>query len=139
MNHGRTKEPRKNPEPQKVLFIKIDVSFISLIPCQSSPRDDREMTERRVRKLLHDFSNLLYNSKKCSTFAGAKLSKRYAGILAYCVLFTSNCRSSSLPISAKRWLRWKTTSKNGKHIIRIETMKLPFGRETLKQFNLLSL
>ena len=42
MNQGQTKERPKNSETQKMLFIKIAVSFPSLIPCLSSPTDDRE-------------------------------------------------------------------------------------------------
>ena len=52
----RTKEPRKNTKIQKVLFVKIAVSFPSLIPYPKTPTDHRENTERRARKLLHDFS-----------------------------------------------------------------------------------
>ena len=45
MNQGRTKERPKNSENQKVLFIKIAVSFTSLIPCLVLPREHRETTE----------------------------------------------------------------------------------------------
>ena len=50
MNQGRTKNEPKNAEPQKVLFIKIAVSFLSLIPCLILPTDDRETTERRAKR-----------------------------------------------------------------------------------------
>ena len=47
-DQGRTKdEPRntqRTPNPQKVLFIKIAVSFTSLIPCLIPPRELRETT-----------------------------------------------------------------------------------------------
>ena len=46
MNQGQTKEPRKNTQSQKVLFIKIAFSFPSLILCLIPPTDDREKTER---------------------------------------------------------------------------------------------
>ena len=42
----RTKERPKNSKIQKKLFIKIALSFISLIPCLIPPTDDRETTER---------------------------------------------------------------------------------------------
>ena len=50
MNQGRTKDEPKNSETQKVLFIKISVSFSSLIPCLIPPTDDRETTERRAKR-----------------------------------------------------------------------------------------
>ena len=50
MGEIRTKERPKNSETQKRLFIKIAVSFTSLIPCLSSPTDDREKTERRAKR-----------------------------------------------------------------------------------------
>ena len=52
MNQGRTKDEPKNSETQKVLFIKISVSFSSLIPCLIPPTDDREKTERRPTEYL---------------------------------------------------------------------------------------
>ena len=59
-DQGRTNEEPKNdqrnnrsstceirtPNHQKVLFIKIAVSFTSLLPCLIPPTDDRENTER---------------------------------------------------------------------------------------------
>ena len=55
-DQGRTKEePRndqRNPNHQKVLFIKIAVSFTSLIPCLVLPRELRENTERTLREDL---------------------------------------------------------------------------------------
>ena len=45
-NQGRTKERPKNSESGKVRFIKIAVSFTSLIPCLIPPRELRETTER---------------------------------------------------------------------------------------------
>ena len=51
MNQGRTKEPRKNSETKKVRFIKIVVSFMSLIPSRKTPTDDREKTERTPHQL----------------------------------------------------------------------------------------
>ena len=49
-DQGETKEEPRNdqrtPNHQKVLFIKIAVSFTSLIPSLIPPRDDRENTER---------------------------------------------------------------------------------------------
>ena len=50
MNQRRTKEQPKNSKLQKVLFIKIAVSFPSLVPCLNSPTDDRETTERRAKR-----------------------------------------------------------------------------------------
>jgi len=48
-DQGRTKdEPRndqRTPKQKKVRFIKIAVSFISLIPCPIPPRELRETTE----------------------------------------------------------------------------------------------
>ena len=46
MNQGRTKDEPKNTETQKSTFIKIAVSFSSLIPYLIPPTDDRETTER---------------------------------------------------------------------------------------------
>ena len=52
-NLRRTKDKPRNdlrtPNHQKSTFVKIAVSFPSLIPCLSSPTDDREMTERRAK------------------------------------------------------------------------------------------
>ena len=45
MNQGRTKERPKNSETQKSTFIKIAVSFTSLIPTLIPPRELRETTE----------------------------------------------------------------------------------------------
>ena len=45
MNQRRTKDEPKNSQPPKVLFIKIAVSFTSLIPCLIPPTDDRENSE----------------------------------------------------------------------------------------------
>ena len=39
----------KNPNLRNVHFIKIAVSFPSLIPCLIPPTDDRENTERRAK------------------------------------------------------------------------------------------
>ena len=50
MGEIRTKERPKNSETKKVRFIKIDVSFSSLIPCLILPTDDRENTERRAKR-----------------------------------------------------------------------------------------
>ena len=51
MNQRRTKEQPKNSKLQKVLFIKIAVSFTSLIPCLIPPRELRETTEGRPKEL----------------------------------------------------------------------------------------
>ena len=45
-NQRWTKDEPKNSKTQKSTFIKIDVSFSSLIPCLIPPTDDREKTER---------------------------------------------------------------------------------------------
>ena len=50
MNQGQTKERPKNAEIENVLFIKIAVSFPSLVPCLNSPTDEREKTERRAKR-----------------------------------------------------------------------------------------
>ena len=50
MNQGQTKERPKNAEIENVLFIKIALSFPSLIPCLKTPSDDRENTERRAKR-----------------------------------------------------------------------------------------
>ena len=52
MNQGRTKERPKNSENQKVLFIKIAVSFPFLLPCPIPPTDNRETTERTPKEDL---------------------------------------------------------------------------------------
>ena len=52
MGEIRTKERPKNSKLQKSTFIKIAVSFPSLIPCLIPPRDDREKTERTPTHLL---------------------------------------------------------------------------------------
>ena len=45
MNQGRTKDDPKNAKSQNMRFIKIAVSFTSLIPCLILPRELRETTE----------------------------------------------------------------------------------------------
>ena len=50
-NQGTTKELRKNSQPQKSTFIKIAVSFPSLIPCLILPREERETTDRTPTQL----------------------------------------------------------------------------------------
>ena len=45
MNQRRTKDGPKNSETQKSIFIKIAISFTSLIPCLVLPRELRETTE----------------------------------------------------------------------------------------------
>ena len=49
MNQRRTKEQPKNSKLQKVLFVKIAVSFTSLIPCLITPTDDRENSDSTPR------------------------------------------------------------------------------------------
>ena len=44
-NQRTTKKLPKNPKTQKVLFVKIAISFPSLIPCLVLPRELRETTE----------------------------------------------------------------------------------------------
>ena len=46
-NHyqGRTKQRPKNPKIQKLRFLKIAISFPSLIPCLIPPRDDRAKSD----------------------------------------------------------------------------------------------
>lgn len=52
MNYQRqTKDEPKNSESGKVLFVKIAVSFPSLIPYLILPRELREMTERTTAEL----------------------------------------------------------------------------------------
>ena len=48
-NQRKTKEPPKKSEPQKVLFLKIAVSFSSLIPSLKIPTNDRENSESTPR------------------------------------------------------------------------------------------
>jgi len=54
-DQGETKEEPRNdqrtPNHQKVLFIKIAVSFTSLIPSLILPTDDREKTDRTPPQL----------------------------------------------------------------------------------------
>ena len=45
MNQGRTKDEPKNSQTQKSTFIKITISFTSLIPSSIPPTDDRENSE----------------------------------------------------------------------------------------------
>ena len=45
MGEIRTKDEPKNSKIEKSTFIKIAVSFTSLIPCLILPRELREMTE----------------------------------------------------------------------------------------------
>ena len=40
----------RTPNLRNVHFIKIAVSFTSLIPCLIPPTDDREMSERRAKR-----------------------------------------------------------------------------------------
>ena len=58
-NQRRTKEQPKNSKLQKVLFIKIAVSYTFLIPCPKTPRDDREKTER-TPKYLPAYKSVVY-------------------------------------------------------------------------------
>ena len=51
MNQGQTKERPKNAEIENVLFIKISLSFTSLIPSLKTPSDDRENTEKTPTQL----------------------------------------------------------------------------------------
>ena len=51
-DQGRTKDEPKNTETQKSTFIKIAVSYSSLIPYLIPPTDDRETTERTSTQLL---------------------------------------------------------------------------------------
>ena len=51
MNQGRTKDEPKNSKIEKSTFLKIAVSFTSLIPSLKTPTDDREMTERTPTEL----------------------------------------------------------------------------------------
>ena len=51
-NQGQTKDEPKNAKLQNVRFIKIAVSFTSLIPCLIPPRELRPTTERRATQLL---------------------------------------------------------------------------------------
>ena len=51
-NQGQTKEQPKNSETQKSTFVKIAVSFPSLIPFPIPPRELRPTTERRATQLL---------------------------------------------------------------------------------------
>ena len=54
-DQGETKEEPRNdqrtPNHQKVLFIKIAVSFTSLIPSPILPTDNREKTDRTPTQL----------------------------------------------------------------------------------------
>ena len=50
-NQRRTKERPKNAEIENVRFVKIAVSFTSLIPCLKTPSDDRENSERTPTQL----------------------------------------------------------------------------------------
>ena len=47
---GWTKERPKNAEIENVRFVKIAVSFTSLIPSPILPTDNREKTERRAKR-----------------------------------------------------------------------------------------
>ena len=51
-DQGRTKDEPKNAKSQNMRFIKIAVSFTSLILCLIPPREDRETTERTPHQLL---------------------------------------------------------------------------------------
>ena len=70
MDEIRTKERPKNSQTQKSTFIKIVVSFTSLIPCLISPTDDRETTEKTPTEL--PIKKVLFlkidNLKKLSPF-----------------------------------------------------------------------
>ena len=44
-DQGETKDEPKNAESQNVRFIKIAVSFTSLIPCLIPPREHRATTD----------------------------------------------------------------------------------------------
>ena len=50
-NQRRTKEGPKNSETQKSTFVKIAVSFSSLIPSLKIPTNDRENSERTPTEL----------------------------------------------------------------------------------------
>ena len=49
-NQGQTKDEPKNSLSSKMLFIKIAISFTSLIPCLIPPRELRPTTERRAKR-----------------------------------------------------------------------------------------
>ena len=51
MNQRRTKERPKNSKLEKVLFIKIGISFAFLIPTLILPRELRATTERTPKEL----------------------------------------------------------------------------------------
>ena len=51
MNQRRTKDEPKNSETQKSTFVKIAVSFTSLIPSPILPTDNREKTDRTPTQL----------------------------------------------------------------------------------------
>ena len=51
MNQRRTKERPKNSEIENVLFLKIAISFPSLIPCLIPPTEDREKSDRTPTQL----------------------------------------------------------------------------------------
>ena len=51
MNQGRTKERPKNAEIENVRFVKIAVSFTSLISSPILPTDNREKTDRTPTQL----------------------------------------------------------------------------------------
>ena len=51
MNLGRTKDEPTNSQTQKSTFVKITISFTSLIPSLILPTDDREMTDRTPTQL----------------------------------------------------------------------------------------
>ena len=77
-------------------FIKIDISFSSLIPCLILPTDDRENTERRTHQLPVTKSAICYDwlPKKVDSVSEKvdPIPKKVAGI--DCAL-----RSLSSPIS----------------------------------------
>ena len=60
-NQGRTKDEPKNPKTQKVLFVKIAISYTLPNSTERRPREDREKSSRNI---LQNFA--FFHSPPCT-------------------------------------------------------------------------
>ena len=115
---GRTKdEPRndqRTPNHQKVLFIKIIVSFPSLIPHLIPPREPRETTERRAHQL----------PVKKSTFLNTTFLKRLTHFLTQ---LTPILKRLTLFLKPLTYLFFKKKSHQKRFFLHISKKKCNFA------------
>ena len=104
-DQGWTKDEPKNAEIENVRFIKIAVSFTSLIPCLILPTDDRENSERRahqlptIQKCYLLRSPIFLNAKQSAICAVLKTKNRPK------IDFSCSYQNISVPLHPN--LRWR--------------------------------